>query len=139
MATGKTFPLSPIVKAIAWVEKNSTAEIRVHVTKKWFDQDPMKSAIRIFNDHEMDRNSYQNSVLLYFNQRKKTFAILGGAAFHKRVGQSYWESLAINLRDDLYSTHFENAVALAIRTIGFTLQKYFPPIQSEKSPGAPNP
>ena len=117
---------SPIVRAINEAEKGTTGEIRVHLSRKWFDKDPYRSALRVFNRFGMSRTSHRNGVLLYVNLRKKNFAIVGDEAIHGNVGQRYWEELVRHLRADLHSTHFENAIAMAVSTIGITLKKFFP-------------
>lgn len=121
--TGK---YSPIVTAIAEAESKTTGEIRVHLSRRWFERDPMKSARRIFLKYDLDKTTQRNAVLLYVNLKNKRFAILGDEGIHQRVGQSYWEKIAHELRDQLHSTYFENAIAVAVSQIGIVLKKYFP-------------
>ena len=117
---------SPIVKAIAEAERSTTGEIRVHLTRRLLDKHPFGRAMKLFSQFGMTRTTHRNAVLLYVNMRLKKFAIIGDEGIHKKVGQKYWEDLAISLREDLQSTHSENAISIAVRTIGFTLAKYFP-------------
>lgn len=128
MALGKQKEkhLSPIVQAIADAERGTTGEIRVHVSRSWVEKDAYAHAQRLFEQHGMTRTAQRNAVLFYVNARRHKFAIIGDEGIHKVVGQKYWEGLAQMLHEDLQSTHLENAIALAVRTIGITLQKYFP-------------
>lgn len=118
--------LSPIVQAITDAERASTGEIRVHLSRRWIEKDPFDRAFRLFHQFGMTKTRQRNAVLLYINLRKKKFAIVGDEGIHHVVGQRYWEELALHLKQDLQSTHIENAVALAVRTIGMTLKKFFP-------------
>ena len=117
---------SPIVQAIIMAEAETTGEIRVHLSKRFLEKDPYVRALKLFSKFGMHRTSHRNGVLLYVNLRKKKFAIVGDEGVHKAVGQKYWEELVHALKQDLRGTHPEIAISLAVRTIGFTLQKFFP-------------
>ncbi len=118
--------ISPIVKALAWSESKCTGEIRVHVSRRWFDPDPYGRARDIFENFGMLRTSRKNAVLFYFNVRLQRFAIVADSGVDSELGDLYWKELAGNLKEDLQSTHFENAVAIAVRTLGVSLQKVYP-------------
>lgn len=126
--------ISPIVQAISDAEKKTTAEIQVHLSKRLFERDPLKRATHLFYQYGMTQTINRNAVLFYINLRQKKFAIVGDENIHKIVGQKYWDELAKHLHQDLQSTHVENAIALAVKTIGVTLAKFFP-----RDPNAPNP
>lgn len=123
MAPGKS---SPILKALQYVSKVSTGEVRVHVVKNPFEKDPMGSALEVFDEYAMTRTSDRNAILIYVNLSTHGFSIIADEGIHRAVGQRYWDELAINLREDLQSTQFENAVSLSIFTLAVTLGKYFP-------------
>ncbi len=122
----KSAKTSPIVKAIRNAQARTTGEIRVHLSRSWLDRDVFNRASKIFVRFGMGKTRHQNAVLIYLNLRKKTFAILGDRGIHEKVGQNYWKELSRHLAEDLASTHFENALATAVLTIGATLEKYFP-------------
>lgn len=117
---------SPIIKAIAAAEKHTTGEIRVHLSRDWIEKNPYAKAQKLFHQFGMTKTSQRNAVLLYINVRKRVFAIVGDEGIHQAVGQRYWEGLVRNLKEDLLSTHVENAIALCVFTIGATLKKFFP-------------
>jgi uncharacterized membrane protein len=119
-------PRSPIVHAISECEKRSTGEIRVHVARYWFEKDPFGRASRLFEQFGMRRTRQRNAVLIYVNLRARKFAIAADEGIHAAVGQKYWDALARNLREDLLSTHFESAIAMAVWTVGLSLRKHFP-------------
>jgi uncharacterized membrane protein len=121
---GKKF--SRIVEAIARAETHTTGEIRVHISKRWFEPDPMLRARKLFDRLGMRRTTLKNAVLLYVNLRRKKFAIYGDEGIHHSVGQKYWERIARELSQDLRGTHHENAIALAVNKIGGALAENFP-------------
>lgn len=117
---------SPIVQAIASAETATTAEIQVHLSKRWFEPDPLARARRIFTLYGMEKTAERNAVLLYVNLRRHKFAIVGDEGIHRLVGQHYWEAVVKKLSATLHETHPEKAIASAVHDIGLTLQKYFP-------------
>lgn len=130
MAAGKahksTKKHSPIVRSIALAETRTTGEIRVHLSRKIFERDPLVRAQKLFRQFGMGQTTHRNAILLYVNLRRKKFAIIGDEGIHQHVGQRYWDELVAELKKDLRGTHMENAIALAVRTIGVTLERYFP-------------
>lgn len=123
MATG-----NPLVTAIRNAERDTTGEIHVHISRKWFERDPVRRARTLFALLQLHRTSQQNAVLLYFNTRRKKFAVIAGDGWNGKVAPKYWDDLAFMLQEDLVSTAFENAVGLAIQTLGATLKKSFPKV-----------
>ena len=117
---------NPIVRALSYVEKKSTGEIRVHISKRLIERDPMGRALTLFDDYKMTQTTHRNGVLLYINLRRKKFAVMADEGIHRIVGQRYWDELMVNLREDLLSTYFENAIAMAVFTVGTTLERHFP-------------
>ena len=127
---------SPIVEAIAEAESGTSGEIRVHLTKRWFERDPYARAQALFKSLGMTETRLRNGVLLYANLRKRRFAVVGDEGIHQAVGQEFWEGLAKRLSERLLSTHPERAIAAAVQEIGIELKRHFP---SHASPdGNPN-
>jgi len=123
-----------ITDAIALAEKQTSGEIRVHLSQRIFDHDPMKSARKWFTQLDLHGTRYHNGVLLYINLRRKKFAILGDTGIHARVGQEYWNQVAVKLQEGLRSTHVENAVVEAVENIGKVLKKHFPLEDGDENP-----
>ncbi|MBC7692176.1 MAG: TPM domain-containing protein [Methylotenera sp.] len=123
MAAGKN---SPIVKALTIAERKTSGEIRVHLSRRLIEKDPLGRGLALFDEYKMTQTANRNAVLIYVNLRCQRFAIIADEGIHRAVGQMYWEELAVNLKEDLLSTYFENAISLTIFTLGVTLQKYFP-------------
>jgi uncharacterized membrane protein len=117
---------TPILKALRFVEKKSTGEVRVHVSRDRFEKDPMNTALRLFEEYSMTRTTNRNAILVYLNRATRKFAILADEGIHRAVGQKYWDLLAANFGEDLQSTHFENAIALLVFSVGTTLAKKYP-------------
>jgi uncharacterized membrane protein len=123
---GSVPQLSPIVEAIRVAESGTTAEIRVHLSRRLIERDPLKRAMSLFDQYEMSRTSRRNSLLIYVNLNRRRFAILADRAAYKTLGRSFWEEAARNLKRDFVSTHPENAIALSVIKIGERLARQYP-------------
>ncbi len=117
---------SPIVQAIAHAEAGTTGEIRVHLSRKWIEQNPMQRARTLFEQFGMHQTTHRNAVLIYVNLRRRKFAIFGDSGVNEVVGPHYWEQVATNLREHLRGTHPERAIAFSVQEVGEVLKKYFP-------------
>jgi uncharacterized membrane protein len=117
---------SPILKAIQDAEAGTTGEIRVHLSQRPYERDPYQRALKIFEDYEMFRTQNRNAILIYVNLRKHQFAFVGDRGLHSVIDASTWRTLALELSDNLRSTHSERAIALTIESLGKILMKFFP-------------
>ena len=117
---------SLIAQAIALAEVGTTGEIRVHLSKRFFEKDPFRRAQKLFQEYGMNQTSQRNAVLLYVNLRRHKISVVGDEGVQKAVGQSFWESLILELRRNLHATHQERAIAVSVTMIGNKLRKHFP-------------
>jgi uncharacterized membrane protein len=115
-----------VMKAIQEAEAKTSGEIRVHVTLKLFEKNPMERATRLFHKLGMTRTQHRNGVLLYVNRLRHRFAVYGDVGIHKTVGQQYWNELANQVSQDLKTKNFSTALVLAVQSIGKTLSEHFP-------------
>ncbi len=118
--------LTPILRSLRYVTKKSTGEVFVHLSEDRLERDPMDSALSIFEEMNLTKTTDRNGVLIYLNRKTRKFAIVADEGLHRIVGQKYWDELARNLSEDLRATHYENALSLAIYSVGTTLAKRFP-------------
>lgn len=121
----------PIVRAIAQAERGTTGEIRVHLTRRPWERDPLAKCRRIFARFGMGRTRQRNAVLLYVNLRRHRFAVLADQGIDRAVGEEFWKRFSAQLSEDLRATHPERAIAIAVLAIGEKLTLHFP---KEKTP-----
>ena len=122
MVHGKKQNHSPIVAAIGAAERETTAEIRVHLSKRFIDRNPTLRARKVFVELQMHKTELRNGVLLYVNLRRRKFAIVGDEGIHSKVGQDYWNSIADSLISGLKTKSTEEAIANTVLEVGM---KYF--------------
>lgn len=126
MKPQKNAAADPIVQAIAAAETGSTAEIRVHLSRRLFEKAPLKRAFRLFDRFGMSRTQHRNAVLLYINLRRHRFAIVSDQSADQTLGGTYWKEFARGLAEDLRATDPERAIAQAISRLGEKLRLHFP-------------
>lgn len=129
MALGKgaeTVRTSPILAAINQAERGTTGEIRVHLTRRWFERNADRRAAAIFREFGMGARERKNAVLIYVNLRRRKFAIVADEGIAAAAGQKLWEKLSRELAVDLRSTHYERAVAMTVARLGEALRKHYP-------------
>jgi uncharacterized membrane protein len=114
-----------ITDAIARVEQNATAEIRVHVEKRCKKQ-VLDRAAEVFAQLNMHRTRYRNGALIYIAYLDHQFAILGDAGINHKVGPDFWEKEKQMLTDHFKEQKFTEGICKVIEEIGAALQKYFP-------------
>jgi uncharacterized membrane protein len=122
--------LSKLRQALIESLTETTGEIRVHLSSRWGERNPLRRARRLFLRSELQRTAQRNAVLLYFNRRSRKFALIWDQGLEAKTGAGYWRELALLLEEDLRSTHFENALSITVRTLGITLKKHFPSLRS---------
>jgi uncharacterized membrane protein len=118
--------VSPVVQAIRECEKRTTGEIRVHLSHRLLDKDPFARASSLFESFGMRKTRHRNAVLIYLNLKRRKFAVVCDEGLQQQIHPKFWDTLASNLKEDLLSTHFENALAMAVWSVGSALKKHFP-------------
>ena len=112
----------PIVHALLLAEEGTRTEIRVHLTRRLVERDPLKRARAIFSRFAAYRTEHAECVLLYVNLRRHRFAICADARAGRRVGEDYWKPFARELSENLRGTDPERAISLAIAALGERLR-----------------
>jgi uncharacterized membrane protein len=112
MEAGKT---SPILTAILDTESRLKVEVRVHISRRFIELNPMKRAFRIFG-----RWGAQDGqrMLLYVNVSKRKYAWVGHFDSNSKPSKRFWDKISEELVRNLRSTQYENAIAHSIRFMG---------------------
>ncbi|MCC7441482.1 MAG: TPM domain-containing protein [Bdellovibrionales bacterium] len=114
-------------KEIFHAERATSAQLWVVVTHRIPERDPARSAETLFESLALTQTRHRNGVLLYLNLRTRRFAWARDKGAQTALGESYWRELSDSFREDLLSTHHELALRMAVRTLGISLARHFPP------------
>ena len=125
------FDSDRIVQAIASAEGRTSAEIRVHVTRR-MPKDLEERALRRFHVLGMTKTAERNGVLIYIAPRARKFRVLGDVAIHEKAGQDFWTGVAAALEERFRKGEFTEGVLDAIGRVAETLARHFPRMHGDR-------
>ena len=85
-----------------------------------------KKAFSIFQSLDMHNTKERNAVLFYVNFEQHYLTIIGDEGIHKKVKQSFWDTLHDEITAEFAKENYHNGLKEAILKTGFELKKYFP-------------
>ena len=121
-----------IAEAIAQAEKTTSAEIRVFVSESAAN-DPVLEAEKQFVRMGMTKTAQRNGVLIFFAPKSQKYAVVGDKGVHEKCGQKFWEHITEEMTPLLKAGSFTEAIVLAVKEIGASLAKEFPPLAGDKN------
>jgi len=119
------FDSDRIVQEIAAAEAKTSAEIRVHVTRR-VPENLEERSLRRFHLLGMTKTAERNGVLVYIAPRAHKFRILGDVAIHEKAGDEFWTAVAAAMEEHFRKGEFTEGAVEAVRTIGERLAAHFP-------------
>jgi uncharacterized membrane protein len=114
-----------IVAAIADAEKQSSGEIRVHVTQRKPDN-LEERARRRFELLGMTKTAERNGVLFYVAPNLRRFQILGDSGIHEKCGDDFWKETASGMEEHFRRGDFTEGLLHGIAKAGAILAEHFP-------------
>ncbi|ANF62262.1 hypothetical protein A6041_00725 [[Haemophilus] ducreyi] len=116
-----------IEQAIAELEQQTTAELRVVVERKAKGKgNAIMRANQLFDELNMRATAARNGVLIYLSFKPHHLAIVGDHAIHEKVGQVFWQSIYDQMKLACQQTHYTQAICHGIQQVSIQLAKYFP-------------
>lgn len=119
-----------VTSAIADAERQSSGEIRVHVTPRCRFS-VMKAAKRVFNKQRMYLTRHRNGVLIYIAPLSRKLAILGDSGINDLVPENYWDDELALLSQALASGDVVAGIVETVKRIGAKLSEFFPPEEGD--------
>lgn len=119
-----------IVRAIGDVEKTTSGEIRVCLSRKE-RHDALAFAQKRFRQLGMFKTRHRNAILIYIVPRTRQFAVLGDVGIHQKCGEEFWKQIARGMSAKMKERKFTEAIVEAIQTAGRALQQHFPATRSD--------
>jgi uncharacterized membrane protein len=115
-----------LIQAIQAAEKETSGEIRVHLSTAGDEENILDAAKASFGALGMHQTKDRNGILLYFNTKLKKFAVFGDEGIHQKVGQGFWEGLSAEIRRAILEKDLTAAIVHAIQQTGQALKEHFP-------------
>ena len=127
--TAKTFFESldrpAIVEAIRRAEAKSYGEIRVHLHRGPVE-DARAEAERTFLKLGMDKTARGSACLIFLAPASRTFAVVGGAGIHEKVGDGFWLEARDATLGPFREGRFTEGIVAAVGKLGDALALFFP-------------
>lgn len=114
-----------IVDAIRSAEKQTSGEIRVHVSRR-AGANIRPFAEKTFERLGMTKTSHRNGVLLFIATEIRQFVILGDKGIDTKVPAGFWDDIAAKLTIRFKNAEFTDGIVEAINAAGDHLKQYFP-------------
>ena len=123
--------LEAIAAAVAAAERETSAEIRVHLERRVPRRsaapgDALARAAEVFTALGMQATAERNGVLLYLAVDDHKLAIVGDAGVHARVGEEYWPRVRDAMVERLRRGEARDAVLHAVSEVALVLRRFFP-------------
>ncbi len=124
--------LDAIASAVEDAERETSAEIRVHLERRVprkpdeRDADALQRAREVFVKLGMHRTALRHGVLIYVALEDHRVAILGDEGIHALVGQEYWAGVRDLMVTRLRQGGAGTALSEAVRDLGRSLARHFP-------------
>ncbi|MCC7298776.1 MAG: TPM domain-containing protein [Bacteroidia bacterium] len=114
-----------IVAAIANAEKDTRAELRVHLSKK-IRKSALEDATHVFKKLGMHKTELRSGILIYVIPSEQQFAILGDVGIHEKVTHEFWDSVSQKMTEGFATGNIENGIITGIQLAGEKLKEYYP-------------
>ena len=111
--------------AIRSAEDGTSGDIVLFITHKKVT-DPLTVAHAEFRKLRLDAAAEKNSLLIFVAPKSQKFAVVGGTAFHEKVGQAWWDELSALLSRHFRATDYTGGMVAAIGQAGRALKQHFP-------------
>jgi uncharacterized membrane protein len=120
---------SRIALAIAAAEQGTTGRIAVRVLTDG-DLDAFERAKGEFVRAGLHQHEHGNAALFLIAPKARKFAVIGDAALHDRVGDSFWQRLVDEMQPYFVRDAIADGVVAGVGRIGEVLQTHFAAPQS---------
>jgi uncharacterized membrane protein len=117
--------LHGVAAAIAAAEKQTSAEVRVHLDARC-PGDAMAQAVAVFERLGMHRTAERHGVLIYVAIEDRKLAVLGDQGIHDRLGQTYWDRLVQDILAHFRDERPRDGLLHALGEVGAALRQHFP-------------
>ncbi len=116
---------SRIHQKIRSAEEGTSGDIVLFITHRRVN-DPLAAANEEFRKLHLETATDKNSLLIFLAPKTQKFAMVGGTAFHEKVGQVWWDDLILLLSRHFKEDRYTDGLVAAIEEAGHALKTHFP-------------
>ena len=126
-----------IEAAIARAEARSSGEIRVSLAP-FFWGDVRRTAEQAFQRLGMAATPERNAGLIFVVPARRSFAVIGDAGIHARVGPGFWVEVSERLGAAFRAGRYTEGLIAGVEALGERLAQHFPPDAAHNPDELPN-
>jgi len=123
--------LEEISAAINTFENRTSGEIVISFNISSNNQ-PYKSAKRIFEKAKLHQTKDRNATLIVLFLTEKKFALYGDIGIHDKVPENFWESTVSDMKSHFAKGNMREGLLAGIQQLGENLAKYFPVAEDDE-------
>ena len=114
-----------IKDAIQSAERRTSGEICVSVAR-FFWGSIEKAADKAFVRMGITQTKHRNGVLFFVVPSRRKFVLLGDRGIHERVGQEFWDRVALVVSEKFREGDFTGGLVRGVEEVGEQLAAHFP-------------
>jgi uncharacterized membrane protein len=114
-----------IKEAIQKAERRTSGEIRVSLARPFWGN-VRKAAENAFERLGMTATRQRNAVLFFIAPARHEFVVLGDCGVHEKVGQEFWNQIALALSGRFKHGDFTGGIIAGVEAVGEGLAEHFP-------------
>ncbi|MES1208703.1 MAG: TPM domain-containing protein, partial [Pseudomonadota bacterium] len=122
-----------IEAALRAAEQQTSAEIRVAVSRWYFWGDVRRAAERAFRRLGMTATQRRNGVLVFLSLRRRRFELLGDVAVDEKLTDADWQIVAAILRSHFTRGDLSGGIEAAVARLSSDLARHFPPAPHDRN------
>ncbi|NBI43616.1 TPM domain-containing protein [[Haemophilus] felis] len=119
-----------VEQAIAQLEQQTSAELRVYVENKMPKNAQhcagIERAWQLFDELDMHNTQQRNGVLIYVGFKQHQCAIAGDVGIHQYVGDHFWQQQCELMISHFRQKNYTEGITVAIGNISAELTRHFP-------------
>ena len=121
-----------IVSAIRSLEKQTSAELRLHVESRCW-RDPLRRAAFVFNRLRMHETRERNAILIYLALKSRKFAVIGDQGAKEALAEEFWSIVSRKMRSFFVEKLYCEGICQGISMISKEVSTAFPPRPDDRN------
>lgn len=123
--------------AIVRAEARTSGEIRISLAS-WFWGNVRRTAEAAFERLGMTATRERNGVLIFVVPARRSFAVIGDAGIHARVGDAFWVEVGARMSAAFSEDRFTEGLIAGVEAVGERLALSFPADPARNPDELPN-
>lgn len=121
-----------IAAAIKAAEAQTTGRLYVAIAPHFWGSE-RRAAELAFEQFQHAHSAHRNTVFFFVVPSRRQLVVLGDEAIDQRVGQAFWDQLAVSTSTQIKTSDLTSGLVYGIGTAGRELARHFPKRKKDQS------